>query len=218
MQTARAAEAGGENAVAVGQYQKLYLKKPKDPEVLLGLARNLRYTGRIKEARVILLESSELGANEPAFILEFAKAEIAGGVPIKAVVRLNKARALDPKNWDVYSTLGIAYDMAEQFGEAKGAYDRALELSPENPAVINNMAISAALSGDLDRAIRTLEDSSLIVRKNSQVRQNLALLYGLKGDEGKSRSMSRISLDEESVKNNLAVYSKLRGGDLHSQD
>lgn len=218
MDGARSAEANGEHAVAAGQYQKLYTKNQKSRDVVLGLARNLRYLGRTQEAEGVIAGSDQYKAEDPVFILEYAKIEISRGEAAKALGHLTKLRGLDPLNWDVYSTLGIAYDMTESFADARQAYEKGLELAPSSPALVNNMALSIALSGNLDEAIQIMEDASLIVRRNEQVRQNLALLYGLKGDERKSRTISGISLDEESIRNNLEVYSKLRGGELHSRD
>ena len=215
---ARSAEANGEHAVAAGQYQKLYAKDRKNRDVVLGLARNLRYLGRTQEAEGVLAGSDEFKSGDPAVILEYAKIEISKGAAVKALGHLTTLQKTDPLNWDVYSTLGIAYDMTESFHDARQAYEKGLELAPSSPALINNMALSIALSGNLDEAIQIMEDASLVVRRNEQVRQNLALLYGLKGDERKSRAISGISLDEESIRSNLAVYSKLRGGKLHSQN
>ena len=216
LQTAVSAETGGQYGAAVVQYRKLQAKRPDDPAVILGLARNLRYTGQAGAAIKMLAISAGLKTEQPAFLLEAAKAEIAAGTPSRALEYLVKARFLDDSSWDVHGTMGIAYDMIDAYGDAAAAYARALERSPANPAVINNMAISAALSGDLDRGIEILEGSALTVRRDSQIRQNLALLYGLRGEDEKARMLSSLSLEEEDIRNNLSVYSRLRSGARHT--
>lgn len=210
LEGAVASERRGDYAAAVVQYQKLSLRLPDDIETHLGLARNLRYSGSPAEAMRVLNKMPAPMQVGPAYLLERAKAELATGKSANAIETLLAAVAKAPDDWENYSTLGIAYDMNDEFARARNAYDRAKQLSANNPAVLNNLAISMALSGDLEGAIRTLEDAPMVARHSAQMRQNLALFYGIKGDVAKAESLARIDLDDKTVRQNLEVYSKLR--------
>lgn len=206
-QLAVAAERGGDYQTAAQHYYNLQRRKLDDLDVLLGLARNLRYSGSPNVAITSLEEmKADFGA-EGAFLLELGKAHVAASKPKKSLEHLNAALEKDGGNWEVHVARGIAYDLLQSYGEARQAYQEALELSEGNPEILNNMAISAASAGELDFAISTLERASVAARKNPQIRQNLALLYGIRGDFDKAEALARMDLDEKSVRNNLAIFS-----------
>ena len=105
--------------------------------------------------------------------------------------------------------MGIAYDYVGRPVEAQASYDRALAQSPQNPAVLNNVALSRALAGDLEGGIAILEQQTKRPTAQAQVRQNLALLYALKGDLSKVERLASQDLPERIVKNNLAYFRDL---------
>lgn len=209
-QAAAAAEAEGDYAVAANHYRNLVDRRSDDIDATLGLARNLRYSGRAKLAVEVLDQSAATFGDTVPFVVERGKANLAIGNVNEAIGFLATARAKDERNWEIYAALGIAYDLTESFAKAHESYGRALQLSRDNPVVLNNMAISAALSGDVERAIATLENAPLAARHSPQIRQNLALFYGIKGDMEKAESLAKMDLDEASVRNNLAVFSRFR--------
>lgn len=147
----------------------------------------------------------------PDFILELSKAEISAGRSASALARLSVLSTQQTENWDLHMTMGIAYDMLESYGQAWQAYLKAVNISPSNPAVVNNMALSAASSGRLDKAISILEEAPEHIRNLPRVRQNMALLYGVRGNYDKAESLSRMDLEEVDVRNNMKMYSRLGG-------
>lgn len=209
-QAAAGAEVSGEYALAADRYRRLLDKRPESLEALLGLARNLRYSGDAKAAvGVLKVAAARLGESVP-YLVESGKAKLAVGDAAGAVEDLTAAIERDDGNWEAFATLGIAHDLRQAYGDARRAYRKALALSDNDPAVLNNMAISAALAGDIDLAISTLEDAPRSARNNPQIRQNLALFYGIKGDMDRAEALARIDLDDASVLNNLAIYSRFR--------
>jgi Flp pilus assembly protein TadD len=197
-------------AVAASHFRKLRNRQPKDLGVLLGLARNLRYMGAANEAVRVLEEVRHDFDGLAVFHVEWGKAKLAGGKSEEAVEHFKTALEKDPGNWEIHSAMGIAYDLMLSFDEARKAYRKALELSKDNPAILNNMAISAAQAGDVDAAIVMLKRAATIARHSPQLRQNLALFYGIKGDFHEAEALSRMDLDEEAVRNNLAFYSRFQ--------
>ena len=207
-QSASASETGGDYVSAADHYKKIHDRKPQDRAALLGLARNLRYTGNAKIALGILKAASKDFEGDGLFLTELGKVHIATGNAEAAVEALKAAIAKDSRNWEAYATLGVGNDLLQAYPEAWEAYQKALVISPNNTAVLNNMAFSAALGGQIELAISTLEEAPISVRRSPQVRQNLAFFYGIKGNLKKAEALAKMDLDEKSVRNNLNIYSR----------
>ena len=207
-----ALEAGlkGDYPAAAGHFSKLRERLPDDRIALLGLARNLRYLGSARDAVRLLEVETDTFADDPAFLTELGKAKVASGAAPDAIELFKEALEHDSGNWDIHAALGIAYDMAGAYGKAQESYRNALVVSKDNPRILNNLAISAALTGNLEKAVEILEQAAKIDRHNPQIRQNLAFFYGIKGDVDSAEALARMDLDEESVRNNLSVYSSFR--------
>ncbi|NQV83723.1 MAG: hypothetical protein HQ494_07875 [Rhodospirillales bacterium] len=208
--TAEDSEANRNYKAAAQNYRSLLERQPDDRTAQLGLARNLRYSGNAKSAVQILIEAGAEKSGDVGLLLELAKAKIALAKADEAIAHVTAAVKAGAKDWDVYVTMGIGYDLLQSYDEAWTAYQTAINLSPGNGAVLNNMAFSAALNGKLDLAIKILEDASLPVRRNPQIRQNLAFFYGIRGDMDKAGKLAERDLDKEAVRNNLAVFSRFR--------
>lgn len=200
----------GNYPAAAGHFSKLRERRPDDLNALLGLTRNLRYLGSARDAVRLLEEKFDAFADDPAFLNELGKAKVAAGAAPDAIDMFKKALEHDPGNWDIHAALGIAYDMVGNYVKAQDSYANALERSRNNPRILNNLAISAALTGNLEKAVEILKQAAKIDRHNPQIRQNLAFFYGIQGDVDRAEALARMDLDEESVRNNLAVYSSFR--------
>ncbi len=204
------AEAGRNYVAALSHYRKLWADDSANEAVFMGIVRNLRYLGSAKEGVRFLLANKEQFESRPAYHLEFGKSLIAAEQSRAALKHLTKAIDLEPENWQIYSTMGIAFDRLELFRKARDAYELALELSPENPKILNNLAISAAMGGDIKTAIDVINKAARLDRNNVQIRQNLALFLGIDGDTKNAEALARMDLDEDAVRNNLSVFESLR--------
>lgn len=205
-EAARSAEQRGQYGAAAKFYRKMYLEGSGELSVLLGYARNLRYAGATSEAVTLLEDAEDKYEASPDFMLEVGKARLAAGHGDAAVLTLLRAAKLDGKNWEVHSALGIGYDMLKEYGRAGRAYRRALSLSPANPTVLNNKAMSLAQNGKIDEAIQVLESVPNLTRAKAHIRQNLALFYGIKGNFKKAESYAKLDLDDAKVKKNMAYF------------
>ena len=191
---------------AAAHYKQIYEREPSDISALVGYGRNLRYAGQPLEAIKVLKTGTKKHEDEPAILLELAKAQLASAFNNDSKETLVKVEALDPDNWTVHSFTGILHDRLGDHEQAQTSYRQALVGSPGNPVVLNNLALSLAQSGDLDDGIATLE--SVVQSENStpQLRQNLSLLYALKGDFKRAEMLARQDLPDDMVKKNLATF------------
>ena len=208
---AELSEAAGEHEAAVEYYQRLLQVMPENPNVIRGLSRVLRLSGRGLEARLFIEMVMREQKGGERYMAELGKAQLADARPEAAAKSLNRAISLGDRNWQTLSALGIAYDRLERFRMAQDAYQQALILSPENPSILNNLALSLAISGRLPEGLAMLKD---LVRRpgvSPQVRQNLALLHALTGNEAAAEELGKEDLSEEDVRQNLKYYQSFTG-------
>jgi hypothetical protein len=93
---------------------------------------------------------------------------------------LTRATELQPRDWTLYSALGVAYDEAGDQISAGRAYEHALALRPGEPAILNNYALSRMLASDPAMA-RQLIATAASAGGNSDpvIARNIALVNAL---------------------------------------
>ena len=197
---------------AARYFENLHKKNPDDVEVTLGLARNLRYAGTPKRAALVLRNALKRDANNAHFLSELGRALIAGGEPEAALTPLSSSLEIAEDNWRTLSAIGVANDQLGRHELAREAYQTAQEISPENTAILNNLALSWALSQQLSHAITILERAEKLPGATAQVRQNLALMHGIQGNEKRAYELARLDLPEEVARENIRYYVSLREG------
>ena len=176
---------------------------PQDVEAHLGMARTLRELRRFEEAvqsaqTVLIIDPANTEA-----MLELGRAHIDRGQAFYAIAPLEQARGLQPDDWRIVSTLGVAYEQVSRFEEARAAWTAALALSPENPAVLTNLALSHAAAGDATQAEALLRRAVAQPGATIQMRQNLALVLGLQGRIAEAEQIIRRDLPPELAERNL---------------
>jgi Flp pilus assembly protein TadD len=206
LQAAQQAEASYNYNDAVGIYQGLYVQNPNDMNLGLNLARNLRFSGRAQNAIVVLGQLVAKQGRTPPLLIELGKAYLAADQDNLALPTLLEAKEKAPNDWEILSTLEVAYDYQGNYADARLAYAEALIASPSNPNVLNNLALSQASSGDLDGAIATLEQAIDQPAATAQTRQNLALLMALKGDPDAAERLARKDLPPDVADNNNVYF------------
>jgi outer membrane protein OmpA-like peptidoglycan-associated protein len=154
------------------------MQKPNEIEAVLGLARNLRWSGRSTEALKVLQSARPRFGDDGRFIAELGKIDLILGDSAQGVSLLKDAAAKVGTDWRLYSALGIGLDYQENFPAAENAYRKALEMCPDDAAVMNNLGISQGLSGHLDRAILTLQDALELNGHTAKIERNLQLFKG----------------------------------------
>jgi Flp pilus assembly protein TadD len=200
------AEQAQDYMAAANYYRSLHERNPTDLAVVLPYARSLRLVGLCEESIEVLTPLVEAHPKHTALLFELAKNQIGAARPADAVPILKRLVGLDKKMWEAWSALGVAHDYLGQNAEAQENYLQALALAPENPMVLNNLALSQARAGALPIAIATLERAARHPRARAQVRQNLAVMLALKGDAGAAERLVRQDLPTDMALRNAALY------------
>ena len=183
---------------------------PMDAEAGVRLAVALRQLGRYDEADAAATKVTTLHPENVEAILEIARARISERQGFYAIQPLKQASRLAPKDWRPYSLLGVALEQSQRPGEALEAYDHALVLSPENPAVLSNLAMFHAAKGERAEAEALLRRAVVRPDATVQVRQNLALVIGLEGKLDEAEQLIREDLPPAVASANLAYLKSLQ--------
>lgn len=185
---------------------------PMDPVAGVKTAQALRELGQFDQAaeiagRVLVVQPANVEA-----MLEAGRAHIARGQAFYGIAALEGARNARPADWQAWSLLGAAYDQVRRPDDARAAWAQALALSPENPAVLSNMAMSAMTRGDAATAEPLLRRAVAQPGASLKVRLNLAMVLGLTGNLGEAEQMLRRDLPPEAADRNLAWLRERAGG------
>ncbi len=104
----------------------------------------------------------------------------------------------DPNNKDLLMQAGNLYQATHQFKEAAGYYDKALQVDPKNVAIRTAMASCLYYSGDVDGAIRQLEQALHYDPKDANSLFNLGIIKW----QGKQDSQGALAAWRELLKSN----------------
>ena len=136
-------------------------------------------------ARIELLERAI--SADPEFAEAYA--QLAGGYYFRrdrgiALEYAQKAIELDPTVGEAYFTLGLIYgNYYVRQGEARAAYERAAELSPNNPDILMEYGRRLAeLSGEYAQAIQSSERAVAIDPNDASLPDRLGFIYLRAGD------------------------------------
>lgn len=179
-------------------------KNPADPEAGAALSQALRELGRHQEAAEAAERALIVRPDDVEILLEAGRAHIARGEAFYGIAHLERAAALAPRDWRPHSLLGVAYEQVRRPEDASAAWAHGLTLSPENPAILTNMAMGPMMAGDLSTAEGLLRRAAVSPQAGLQVRQNLALVLGLKGDLAEAERILRRDLPPAMADANLA--------------
>ncbi|MDX2307320.1 MAG: hypothetical protein NW216_03680 [Hyphomicrobium sp.] len=175
-------------------------------------ARAARESGKKAEA-LAGLDKSDGATTDPALLSERGMLALELGQTAKAEQLLKDAITKGATDWRVRSAHGAALSANGNQGAAQAELGKALEAAPNEPAVLNNLALSYALDGkhgEAERLLRQAADRTT----NPQASQNLALILGLNGKVGEAKAIAERSLPPDSAAANVAYFQNLqaRGG------
>lgn len=210
MRLGQRTQAAGDAKTALGFFQKAYSLAPQSRTVLTALAQALRATG--DEAAVASLYKAALvdTPDDADLLLSFGTSLLRQDKIVQALVHLERSNDLRAGSLPTLNSLGIAHDLNAAHGTAQNFYRQALALDPDNLDTLNNYALSLALAGQFDQAVTLLQPLAGQVTTPDRLQLNLALIYGLMGQNDQAAEAARVVLDQKSVAHNLEVYKNLR--------
>jgi Flp pilus assembly protein TadD len=213
---ARAARAGGENEAAVRLYRSAISVTPPDggqQALRLELGELLLQMQQTNDAFLVVTQAIDAATDDATRARGYV---VLGHVLqrlnryAESVVLYEMALALNPGSPRALVGRGVALDRQGMHEQAQASYQDALAIEPENVSAMNNLALSYAFAGNFAKAVEILHPMATAPGATPQLRQNLALVYGLMGNQELAASISRRDLDEATVRANLRFYEQLR--------
>jgi Flp pilus assembly protein TadD len=182
---------------------------PEDPATAIAHARELRAGNARGEALAVLDRASAAKPADRRLLLERGLLALELGDAAKAEKLLRQAH--DPKapDWRLHSALGAALASRGKQQEAQEQLAKALALAPDQPSVLNNLALSYALDGKAVQAEQLLRKAQRSAGATPQMQENLALVLGLRGRYDEAQSAGQAALPPAKAEQNVAYLREL---------
>lgn len=186
-----------------------YDADPKNKTVALTYARALHALEQNAQA-VAVLQGLAIRYPEDLKVLGgYGKALADAGRLREAADVLARAHTPERPDWSVLSAQGSIADQLGSHEEARGYYQAALKIRPNEPAVLSNLGLSYALSKQLPQAEETLLAAASQPTSDMRVRQNLALVLALEGKFAEAENWSRRDLAPIDAAANVATIRQM---------
>lgn len=185
------------------QWAERYRDKPGDPDAAIGYARALRATGQRAQAVAVLEQATIRNPKNMPLLGAYGRALADAGQYQQALDTLSRAHTPDQPDWRILNAQGAVLDQMGQHAEAQRIYSSALKIVPDEPSVLSNLGLSYALMKDLKRAEVTLRRAVAQPKASPKMRQNLALVVGLRGRFAEAESIARADLPEAEAAANV---------------
>ncbi len=154
---------------------------PADLEAAIKLTSAVRRMGNASQAVDIAQMARQMHPRDPYLLAEYAASLIADERGTEAMKPLQEGLRSTPAYGRLWSLMGAALDQQERYADARRHYDRALQITPNDPNVLANMGLSFALEGDAATAEKWLRRAAAQPGAGSGVAQNLDLVLQLQG-------------------------------------
>lgn len=177
----------GELRKATEYWGKEYKAKPENKTAAVSYAKNLKASGDKRMALTVLQDAATFHGKDPELMSELGRLALEFDQLSLAQRALEIADQPDKPDWKVISARGTVLAKQGQHKAAIPYFERALALSPNQPSVLNNLAMANAMSGDAAKAEEILRTVASKGDAPAKVNQNLALVLGLQGKYEESK-------------------------------
>lgn len=161
---------------------------PRDIDSVLAAARIMRRQGDKPGALALLDTAAPVAPDDARLLRDRGLLALELGALSRARTHLKKAVANGSRDWQTHSALGTALAAAGDQKAAQQQFTEALKQAPNNPVVLNNLALSMALEGRRGEAEEMLRRAAGSQPKadDKRVAQNLALVSRISERSGKA--------------------------------
>ena len=188
-QPAKPEQSKSELNKAVEYWAKEHKSKPTDLKAGLAYARNLKAAGNKDEAFGVMQSLALVHGGNTELASEYGRLALDLGQVQVANQLLTMANDPVKPDWRVISALGTVQAKQGKFADAIPFYERALSMAPDQPSVLNNLAMAHAANGEPAKAEEILRR---IAAKggDARIQQNLAIVLGLQNKHGDAQKVA----------------------------
>ncbi len=170
---------------------------PSDLESSIRLTSAVRKMGNASQAVDIAQMARQIHPRDPYLLAEYAASLIASERGEEAIKPLQDGLRTTPAYGRLWSLMGAALDQQEKYAEARRHYERALQVTPNDPNVLANMGLSYALEGNAKVAEQWLRRAAAQPGAGPGVEQNLDLVMQLQGKPAESQLAESTAAPEQ---------------------
>jgi Flp pilus assembly protein TadD len=164
-------------------------KNPKDPQAAINYVRNLKALGAKQQALAAIQQAHATNPAHKGIASEYGRLALEMDQVSVADKLLAMADDAVAPDWKVISARGTVLAKQGRYREAIPQYERALTMSPNQPALLNNLALAHAMNGQADKAEPMLRQAAADGSADPKVAQNLSLVLGLQGKHDDAKSI-----------------------------
>lgn len=198
----------GMNAVELSAAERdagiVYQENPKNPTFATRYAKILQMTGKSQQALAVMQQAAIHNPDNRSVLADYGKAQASAGNLQEALRTIERAQTPDRPDWRLLSAEGAVLDQLGHPDKARQRYQKALQIQPNEPSILSNMAMSYLLEDDLRTAESYLKQAIQQPGADSRVRQNLALVVGLQGRFDEAEQIASDELSEAQADANMA--------------
>lgn len=175
-------------------------KTPREINVAksVAYADKLLRSGEGSRAVMVLARAYKQDPNHPGLAERYARAAVQMGQAQLALDVVKHAKAQGSANAKLLTTEGAALAILGKPDKAHKSFVAALNQSPSDPELQNNVALSHAMQGDARQAEAILR-KAVTASKSKRVKQNLALVLGLQGRFDEAKAIDVAGLVKEKI-------------------
>jgi len=133
-------------------------------------------------AEAAFRKSAELDRNNTGALIKLGEVQAASGHPDLALATYQQSIKDHPREASFYVLVGQLYEARQDWQSAQGAYQKALELKPDDPIASNNLAnVMLQTGGNIDVALSLAQSARRALPDSSDVADTLGWIYYQKG-------------------------------------
>jgi len=186
-----------------------YRDNPGDTDVAIAYARALRATGQRAQAVAVLERASIRNPRSKPLLGAYGRALAEAGQYQQALEALDRAHTPDNPDWQILNVQGAVLDQLGHHADAQRHYAAALKIVPDESTVLSNLGLSYLLTKDLKNAELTLRRAAAQQNASPKVRQNLALVVGLRGHFEEAEKIASADLPENEASANISYLRQM---------
>lgn len=214
LRLAHTSEAAGDFPAAE-QYYRQSANKDRSIGTRIELAEFYKRHHGERQAMAVLDEAQKIDPLNTNVMRAIANIKIDMGSPAEALKILDRALKITSNDALLYNSKGVALDMLGKYTHARNSYSTAISLDSDDAMIFNaNFGMSYIMNGYYSKAIELLLPLARSPDCTPQIRQNLALAYGLKGDNENALKYAQKDLPGKEAMENVKFYNMLanKGG------
>ena len=189
----------GDLATAAALYNQAHASNPSETTALKALATTFYRLESYHESAEAWRSVIAAAPDDPDAFTGLGLAQLSLARIDDARDAFVKSLTLRPQDARTLMADGVALDLSGRHAEAQARYQAALAMKPDDIAIRNNLALSYAFAGNLDRAITLLREVADNAKAGPRNRANLALVLILDNKLDAAESVLSVDNVKEDV-------------------